>query len=280
MPPLLWLLHGLRQQSIRPTLTVMAIGLGVGALFFLGVLGTAIGYDIKRNWGRPERALEWNPLLFWRVFLQGGSLMFVALALLFYRQAWYLSLGFAAFAILCWLIGGVIAAPLRLPESVQPEIREDTGRSEVHMSKHKHWGGGHLHPGFVAMEYFGLVLNRSFLIFITEGGLRGWKFHGVVSSMEPLFYLPAEVLLDDPEMTPGSQAFENFMRQHHGFVWPYSEIRSVEFLDRQKWGMGPIPHDGRLRLRFSRHASRELILLGSPQGQLIRSMIASRIQPR
>jgi len=32
--------------------------------------------------------------------------------------------------------------------------------------------------------------------------------------------------------------------------------------------------------RVSHHASRELILLGSPHGQLIPSMIASRIQPR
>jgi len=62
----------------------------------------------------------------------------------------------------------------------------------------------HLHAGFVAMEYFALILNRSFLIFMTDEGLRGWKFSGSVTAQIPTFYRPFEELLDDPEIAPGS----------------------------------------------------------------------------
>jgi len=119
------------------------------------------------------------------------------------------------------------------------------------------------------------------LVFITAEGLRVWKFHGMVSSLEPLFYEPVQALLDDPDMTPGSQAFEELMQRRHTFSVPYGEIRSVEFVNRQKWGMGPIRHSGRLLVGFrARRLKREFILLGNAHGQLIRDMIASRIQPQ
>lgn len=89
------------------------------------------------------------------------------------------------------------------------------------------------------MEYCALILNRSFLVFITEGGLRGWQFHGMITSLEPMFYEPVEALLDDPDMAPGSAAFEELMQQRHTFFMPYAEIVSVEFIDRRKWGMVP-----------------------------------------
>lgn len=129
------------------------------------------------------------------------------------------------------------------------------------------------------MEYFALILNRSFLVFITDDGPRMWKFQGVVSSLEPMFYEPAEALLDDVEMTPGSQAFEELMQQRHTEIVPYTEIRSVEFINRQKWGMGGVPHAGRLRVQFRWRRTREFILSGNAHGQVIRETIASNIQP-
>jgi hypothetical protein len=278
IPPLQLVLH-VRHASARGTLLAMAFGVGFGAALFLGMLGTAIGCDIKRNWGQSEPTVDWNPLIFWKLFLYAGSLMFLVLTFLSYRQRWWLSVEFGAFAILSWFFARGMAAKVRLPEGASPLERSDDGES-THERRLKHWAGGHLHPGFVAMEYFAVIMNRSFVIFITDDALRGWKFHGMVSSFEPLFYEPVEALLDDANMTPGSEAFEELMRGRDTFCWPYTELRSVEFINRQKWGMGPILHVGRLRIRFHGvRRQREFILLGNAHGQLISDMITSRIQP-
>ena len=135
---------------------------------------------------------------------------------------------------------------------------------------------GHLHAGFVAMEYFALILNRSFLVFITDEGLRGWKFTGPVSVQFPEFYKPIEELLDDPEMSPGSAPFNELMQGPNTFLIPYSEIRSVAFTGKTKWGMGRILHSGILLLGLPEGRTREFILLGAAYGEGIRNSILMR----
>ena len=280
VPPVLWVLH-IRHSSLRAVVTTMAFGVGIGATFFVGMLGAAIGSDVRRNWHQSDPTLEWNPLLFWKLFLYAGSLMFLTFAFLSYGQAWWLKVGFVTFAVLSWFAARSMVVTVRLPQAGPPLERQDHGGLIHHEPRLKHWGGGHLHPGFVAMEYFALILNRSFLVFITNEGLRCWKFHGLVSSLEPLFYEPVEALLDAPDMPPGSKAFEELMRGRNTFCLPYGSISSVAFVNRQKWGMGSVPHSGILLIRFSgNRTQREFILLGSAHGQLITDLISSRIRPR
>lgn len=81
VPPVLWVLH-IRHSSLRAVVTMMAFGVGIGAAFFVGMLGTAIGSDVRRNWHQSDPTLEWNPLLFWKLFLYAGSFMFLAFAFL------------------------------------------------------------------------------------------------------------------------------------------------------------------------------------------------------
>jgi hypothetical protein len=135
---------------------------------------------------------------------------------------------------------------------------------------------GHLHAGFVAMEYFALILNRSFLVFISDDGLRGWKFSGPVTTNFPEFYKPAEELLDDPEMAHGSASFNDLMNGQGTFFIPYSEISSVVFAGKTKWGMGPILHSGILTLGLTSGRKREFILLGAAYGDGIRDLISAR----
>jgi hypothetical protein len=126
------------------------------------------------------------------------------------------------------------------------------------------------------MEYFALILNRSFLVFITDVGLQGWKFSGPVTARVPSFYEPIEELLDAPDMTPGSDAFNDLM--HEGtFVIPYSEVSCVSFVAKKKWGMGPIPHTGILPIELTGGRKREFILLGSAFGDRIRDSILARL---
>jgi hypothetical protein len=127
------------------------------------------------------------------------------------------------------------------------------------------------------MEYYALMLNRSFLFFITETGLYGWQFIGVVSTVAPRFYEPVEGLLDDPDMVPGSAGFLELMQEPKAFTIPYASIESVEFVSRRKWGMGPVPHTGILSIRLKQGRKREFILLGSVCGEAIRNAIASRM---
>jgi hypothetical protein len=135
---------------------------------------------------------------------------------------------------------------------------------------------GHLHEGFVAMEYFAVILNRSFLIFITDEGLQGWKFTGPVTAQYPEFYKPVEELLDDPEMSPGGPAFNELMHGPNTFLIPHGDIRSVHFADKTKWGMGRILHAGILSLGLTEDRKREFILLGASYGEGIRNSILAR----
>lgn len=160
----------------------------------------------------------------------------------------------------------------------------------MHASKHSPLG--HLHAGFVAMEYYALILNRSFLIFITDEGLRGWKFRGLVSSfrptflpwsVEPTFYKPFEQLLDDPAMVRPSRQHTSLMNEPGGFLIQYDGMASVEFEAKRKWGMGPIlrksidiPHTGVLTIELAGGRRREFILLGTTPGNAVRDLIRAR----
>jgi hypothetical protein len=145
------------------------------------------------------------------------------------------------------------------------------------MSASENSGQGHLHAGFVAMEYFALILNRSFLVFVTNNGLRGWKFSGPVSAGATEFYKPIEELLDDPEMVPGSPAFNDLMEGLGTFLIPYGAIKSVDFVAKTKWGMGPIRHAGILTLGLAENQKREFILLGAADGDAVRGSILSKL---
>jgi len=89
--------------KINPTSIALALTFG-GFFFFLALL-TAIGNDIRRNWGAQERTVAWNSQLMWRTFICLGALFFLVAAFLAYHQGVWLSVFFIAFSI-----GSAIAA--------------------------------------------------------------------------------------------------------------------------------------------------------------------------
>jgi hypothetical protein len=135
----------------------------------------------------------------------------------------------------------------------------------------------HLHPGFVAMEYFALILNRSFVVFITPEGLRGWKFCGPVGNRDSLYFKSVEEMLDDPEVEPASRDFEEWMSERPGFFIPRKQIVSADFVPTKKWGMGSIPHSGKLYVQLTENRKREFILLGNADGEYLREAIISGV---
>jgi hypothetical protein len=59
--------------------------------------------------------------------------------------------------------------------------------------------------GFLAIEYFLLTLNLSFIVFAFPEGLHVSKFSGSVSARTPLFFVPFEEIASDPDLVPGSE---------------------------------------------------------------------------
>jgi len=129
--------------------------------------------------------------------------------------------------------------------------------------------------GFAAMEYYGLILNRSFVVYVSPEGLYGLKFCGWVSSDAGSYFESALDVLDDPYFMPGTDAFRNAMNDARGsFFIPHENIMEVEFDGSPKWGMGRIAHAGKLRLRLRNGKRRELILLGNAYGDGIMRVIS------
>jgi cytochrome bd-type quinol oxidase subunit 2 len=79
----------------------VSLSAALGGAFFAFVLAVAVGDDLRRNWGRPQRTLAWNPLLIWKVFLSGGAVMFMLFAWFSWEQDHVLpiSLSFVAFSV-------------------------------------------------------------------------------------------------------------------------------------------------------------------------------------
>lgn len=127
--------------------------------------------------------------------------------------------------------------------------------------------------GFVGMEYYGLILNRTYLVFAAPGGLYGWKVEGPVSNAHPQFYEPYQKMLDDPELMRDSRAIEDLAKLKGSFMIPSSEISHVVASDESKWGMGGIRHSGRIRIDMTNGKWREFILLGSVGPETIKNRI-------
>jgi hypothetical protein len=80
-------------------------------------------------------------------------------------------------------------------------------------------------------------------------------------------------MLEDKDFLRDRKAIEKLSLLRGGFFLEWSTIASVEADYRQKWGMGGIPHSGRIQVRLFSGQSRESILLGSVDKEGLRDMI-------
>ena len=127
--------------------------------------------------------------------------------------------------------------------------------------------------GFVAMEYYALILNRTFVVFIAPDCLCGWKAIGLVAAGNNKYFEPLSEMLDDPELMHDPAAVLKLAKLKGGFVIPRSEIASVEVIPQHKWGMGGIPHSGRIKIHLASGSTREFILLGIVDCEFIKREI-------
>lgn len=129
--------------------------------------------------------------------------------------------------------------------------------------------------GFVAMQYYALILNRTFVVFTSPEGIYGWKVVGLVAAGRGAYryFEPFQQMLDDPSQMPSHEEVLELSNEGGGFFIARSSITGVEFNPKHKWGMGGIPHSGRLEVKHISGKTAEFILLGEVDGEAIRQAV-------
>ena len=137
---------------------------------------------------------------------------------------------------------------------------------------------------FIAMEYWAILLNRTFLVFVWDRYLWGIKVKGIVMAPLPPFekrwhhlgyFLTDKFFRRYPEIaTPSESLLE---KSWHNFRIDLSEISRVAFDPTPKWGMGTVPHSGKLYLDFKSGKQRELILISDQDGHKLASDLQSAV---
>ncbi len=127
---------------------------------------------------------------------------------------------------------------------------------------------------FIAMQYYWLIINRTFEVLVTRSKICGARVRGVIASPEG-----AEPQQHDPQQYVSArlrrrydsvdvEAPEFLAMDRANFQLQRSAIRSIEYFPK-KWGMGAVPYSGRLVLSDVSHDKCELILLGTQDAELI-----------
>ena len=148
---------------------------------------------------------------------------------------------------------------------------------------------------FVAMEYYGLILNRTFLILLLDNNFIGIVANGLVGAKiysDPLTAFITDRLVVSGDVYDSYSYLKNsyLMKmkrvnlltddltkiQRANFRYSIREITNVKYNPRKKWGMGDYPHDGRIYLKLN-DKMREFIILGNQSGGAIAKMIKSLI---
>jgi hypothetical protein len=124
----------------------------------------------------------------------------------------------------------------------------------------------------VAMEYYALILNRTFLIVGHDTTIAGAKVHGIHRASlgspdhrfdDPRSFISPGMLSKLVGSFPNNRAFLNQARGN--FLVDRHNLTSVTYDERPKPGMGNIPHSGSVVLAFDGR-TREFILLGRQDG--------------
>lgn len=137
---------------------------------------------------------------------------------------------------------------------------------------------------FVAMEYCHGILNRTYLVCVTDRMICGAKVRGPLAQpmlvterwQDPNFYPKpravkrvADVNVEGPEFLRLAGA---------NFQIARSQVTGIEYTQAPKWGMGTVPYSGRLILQLRDGGRRELILLGRQDGPALKARLASSPQ--
>lgn len=159
--------------------------------------------------------------------------------------------------------------------------------SRVNIEKQMGLPSGSIQAGFIAMEYWLVLLNRMYLVTVVDGKLCGAKIRGTSFSPKTpqankpwydlKFYLTEDVVNRYRGIDPGSTDFKPINRAN--FQAALNDLKSAEFDTREKFGMGYVPHTGRLYIEWNGGKKREFMLLGDQNGKEIAAQLNQLITP-
>jgi hypothetical protein len=148
---------------------------------------------------------------------------------------------------------------------------------------------------FVAMEYYRLIMNRTFLVLLTPEYLIGLKVNGwvsVESGIDPATLLITRAMslrgdLSDPYAYIKGQYLEKLLhadlrgeailaKDRANFRLSRTDIVEVQYDPRKKWGMGYYPHDGKVYVHTRDRRQREFIILANQSGSRVKEWILQK----
>jgi hypothetical protein len=129
---------------------------------------------------------------------------------------------------------------------------------------------------FLAMEYYWLILNRTFEIAVNQNGIHGAVVANLMSASSPRVFIAhksgnAYDLVREDNVnrvriyTAGSSLYLKLSSSN--FSFDRKSILSIKYDSKSKWGMGPVPHTGKTYVTLSSGQIREFIILGRPDVQ-------------
>ncbi len=123
------------------------------------------------------------------------------------------------------------------------------------------------------MEYYGGILNRSFIVLVSDSLIFGGKVRGAIAAGVSRGYSSEK--LDDPYFYANPKLLESYLEvadiqpnlldvNHVNFIIKRSDISEITYTPEKKWGMGDVVHTGRVFIKLKKGKQKELILLGKP----------------
>ena len=125
---------------------------------------------------------------------------------------------------------------------------------------------------FVALEYSYGMLNRTYVVFVTDAMICGARVRGLLPAplavterwFDPYFFPRPDIVTRYTRVDLTSPEFKRLSVAN--FQIRLNKVEDVRFNAAPKWGMGTVPYSGRIHLRLRDGTTRELILLGKQDG--------------
>ena len=144
--------------------------------------------------------------------------------------------------------------------------------------------GNPIEAFFLAMEYYNLILNRTFSIFVTKQMICGAKVIGVAAAptrsysnyalmwRDPRNFISQDTIHQYEGIGPESPEFLSVNKAN--FQIKCSDVTEIKFVEKKNASMGAIPHTGSLYIKTTDGKKRDFIILADQDGEDIQNRIS------
>lgn len=140
---------------------------------------------------------------------------------------------------------------------------------------------------FIAMQYYAGILNRSYVVQVSDSIILAGRVRGAISAGVSGRY--SKELLNNPYFYSDSSLLSIYKRlddqvdaelvhlDNANFIIRREEIKEITYTSKRKWGMGDVVHSGKLFLYLKNGKKIEFILLGKPDIENIVNKLNARV---